>query len=181
MKIKNYTSNVPKSQTIWKIQQVLIASKVSSISMDYHPNGEVAAVTFSIQTDFAKQPIPVRLPAELDACQNSLWRDYVAGDRTRKTNDGDEEIQWGNKKKKKSDFRDQAERTAWKIVQDWLEVQLSMIHLNQADFVQVFLPYVWDGKQTFYARIKEGGLAMLQAPKETASDEPKNITPVHDV
>lgn len=181
MKIKNYTSNVPKSQTIWRIQQILIAAKVSSISMDYQPNGEVAAVTFALQTDLTAQPIPVRLPAELDACHDALWRDYVAGDKTRKTNDGDEEIYWGNKKKKKSDFRDQAERTAWKIVQDWLEVQLSMIHLRQAEFVQVFLPYVWDGKQTFYARIKQGGMAMLEAPKATVNGEPKPVTPVHDV
>jgi hypothetical protein len=180
VKIKNYTSGAPKSQTIWRIQQILIAAKVASISMDYQPNGEVAAVTFHIQTDLALRPVPVRLPAELDACHSALWRDYVAGDRTRSLPNGDEDIVWGNKRKKKSDFLDQAERTAWKIVQDWLEVQLSMIHLKQADFVQVFLPYVWDGKQTFYARIKEGGLAMLEAPKPTPTETPKNVTPTHD-
>jgi hypothetical protein len=49
----------------------------------------------------------------------------------------------------------QSERTAWKLIQDWVEVQLSMISLKQADFVQVFLPYVWNGQRTYYQALKE--------------------------
>ncbi len=52
-------------------------------------------------------------------------------------------------------------------MQDWLEVQLSMIAMRQADFVQVFLPYVWDGQRTYYQALKDSGFrAMLPAPKE---------------
>jgi hypothetical protein len=30
-----------------------------------------------------------------------------------------------------------------------------MIQMKQAETLQVFLPYVWDGQQTFYQRLKE--------------------------
>lgn len=87
-----------------------------------------------------------------------MWLDYVDGE---KLNDaGTMIVEWGSRKKKrKVDFKEQASRTAWRLIQDWVEVQLSMVQMKQADFVQVFLPYVWDGKrnQTFYAALKECG------------------------
>jgi hypothetical protein len=44
--------------------------------------------------------------------------------------------------------------------------QLSLIQMRQADFIQVFLPYVWDGKQTFYQALKASNYkALLGAPK----------------
>lgn len=79
-----------------------------------------------------------------------------------KLSDDGNSLHWNSrKKKKKSDFAEQAERTAWKLVQDWVEVQLSMIQMKQADFVQVFLPYVWDGRETLYQRIKSTGYRAL--------------------
>jgi hypothetical protein len=60
-------------------------------------------------------------------------------------------------------LRDQATRTAWKLVQDWVEVQMSLIEMQQAEFLQVFLPYVWDGKKTFYSALKDQGFKMLTA------------------
>ena len=58
-------------------------------------------------------------------------------------------------------LRQQAERTAWKLLQDSLEVEISRLKLQQTEFLQVFLPYVWDGEQTFYERLKAGGFKQL--------------------
>jgi hypothetical protein len=33
--------------------------------------------------------------------------------------------------------------------------------MRQAEFLQVFLPYVWDGKRTFYSVLKSKGFKML--------------------
>jgi hypothetical protein len=75
-------------------------------------------------------------------------------------------LQWSARKRKvKADFREQAERTAWKIIQDWIEVQMSMIQMQQADFREVFLAYAWDGKRTFFDRVREGGFAGLLPEK----------------
>ena len=57
----------------------------------------------------------------------------------------------------------QAERTAWKIVLDWVEVQLSMIELAQVEFMEVFLPYLYNGvtQQTYFETLKKQGIAKL--------------------
>jgi hypothetical protein len=61
----------------------------------------------------------------------------------------------------------QANRTAWKLWQDWLEVQMSLIEMEQAEFVQIFLPYFWDGRRSYYDMVKEGGFKMLPEAKES--------------
>lgn len=50
----------------------------------------------------------------------------------------------------------QAERTAWKIVLDWIEIQMAMIDLAQIEIMEVFLPYVYDAQKdmTFFEQIK---------------------------
>jgi hypothetical protein len=157
--LKNYTSEVPVTQTIHRIEQVLIRCGVSGIMKEYAPMpaGEVSAITFQIDTPTGKMTI--RLPADKNKALEALWLDYADGDKL--TEEGDAIVWNPRKKKRKSDFAQQAERTAWKIVQDWVEVQMSMIQLKQADTVQVFLPYIWDGRETFYGRLKAGGLKQL--------------------
>lgn len=160
MFLKNYTSNVPVSQTIYRIEQVLIKCGVSGIMKEYgSKEGDVVAVTFKIQTGDTPA-LTIRLPVNVDQAHTALWLNYVDGDKL--SPDGNS-IAWGsgNKRKTKASFKDQADRTAWKIIQDWVEVQMSMIQLNQADFREVFLPYVWDGRQTVYQRIAESGFKGL--------------------
>ncbi len=162
--LKNYTSAVPVSQTIHRIEDVLIRCGVSGITKEYYPVGEVSALRFEITVP--ETPIVrVRLPVDTDRALDALWLNYVDGDDL--SSDGKMVSRYANphKKKKRSDFKDQAERTAWKIVQDWVEVQMSMIQMKQADFVEVFLPYVWDGRATVYRRIKDNGYRALLPEK----------------
>ncbi len=116
MFLKNYTSEVPVSQTIHRIEQVLIRCGASGIAKEFvGTDGKIAAVAFQIEAP----------------------------------------NQWNRRKaKRRQDFAEQAARTAWKIVQDWVEVQMSMIQLRQADTLQVFLPYVWNGRETYYQSLK---------------------------
>lgn len=169
MFLRNYTSDVPVSQTIYRIEQVLIRCGVSGITKEYGPKAEVAALTFHI--DLEGRRVTVRLPADVQSAWDALWLDYVDGDRLNEA--GTAIAAWGSrKKKKKDDFREQAERTAWRLVQDWVEVQLSMIQLKQTDFVQVFLAYVWDEsrRESFYGRLKASGYrGLLAAPKEEST------------
>ena len=165
MFLKNYTSNVPVSGTIHRIEKVLLRCGVTGITKDYgdSPAGPtVIAVAFSIQFN-GERKVQVRLPADVNAAWDALWLDYVGTDKL--SHDGNR-VDSGYKKKVKNDFREQAERTAWRIVQDWVEVQMSMIQMRQADVVQVFLPYLWDGKRTYYQGLKENHFAgLLEAPK----------------
>lgn len=156
MFLKNYTSDVPVSQTIFRIEQVLIKCGVSGITKEYGPNSEVTAIRFQIPVN--EREMTIRLPANAERALEALWLNYADGDKI--TSDG-KALQWSSKRKKRADFVEQAQRTAWKIVQDWVEVQISMIQLKQAETVEVFLPYIWDGKQTVFARIKESGYRAL--------------------
>lgn len=158
MFLKNYTSDVPISQTIHRIEQTLIKCGVSGIMKEYGALGNVVAVTFQIKLEGA-EPWTIRLPANVQKAWDALWLNYANGDKL--SADG-MSLCWSSRKnKKKADFRDQAERTAWKIIQDWVEVQMSMIQMQQADFREVFLPYAWDGERTFFNRLKDGGFKQL--------------------
>lgn len=151
--LKNYTSSVPVAVTIGRIESVLIKVGVSGITKEYGPQSEVCAITFHIA--LGETHVAVRLPANREQALNALWENYRAthprGRLTRK------------------DFAQQAERTAWKLMQDWCEVQLSLIQVKQAEFLEVFLPFVWDGgkRQTFYAQIKGGGYKALLPEKSS--------------
>jgi hypothetical protein len=63
-------------------------------------------------------------------------------------------------------LRAQAARTAWKLIQDWVELQMALIKMRQAEFLQVFLPYVWNGKKTFYTALKEQNFKLLPQGKK---------------
>jgi len=129
-------------------------------------DGEIGAISFQIPS--ANGSLTVRLPANKQTALDALWLDYADGAKLNAKGDAIEE--YGNRKKlRRIDFAQQAERTAWKIVQDWVEVQMSMIQLKQADTIQVFLPYIYNGKKTFYQSLKEANYRGLLPEK--AGDE----------
>lgn len=164
MNIKNYTSDVPAGVTINRIQNLLLQAKVNGITIEYGPNQEVTALLFHVQLD---RQYSVRLTANVDGVHDTFWREYVGIEKTDKLQNGDEYICYNSRKKlRKSSFREQAERTAWKLQQDWVEVQLSLMHLQKIDFLQVFMAYLWDGKKTFYQTLKDSNFLALPAPKE---------------
>lgn len=160
MFLKNYTSNVPVSDTIYRIEQVLLRCGVTSISKEYSSTtpGKIAALIFTVDFGDGMGKVHVRLPADEKAALDALFKDYAGMDRI--SADG-QTVNSSYKKKSRSDFKQQAERTAWKIVQDWVEIQMSMIQMKQAEFREVFLAYVWNGRQTYFQALKEQGFKGL--------------------
>lgn len=147
--IKNYTSSVPIDRTISHIEQILAQSGASGIIKDYH-EGKLTALCFRVALPTGRL-VAVRLPVNQEAVYQTLRKEI------RRPRPGTLEK-----------LRDQAARTSWKLMQDWVEVQISLIKMQQVDFMQVFLPYVWDGRRTFYAALKEKEyLALPEAPKTT--------------
>lgn len=63
--------------------------------------------------------------------------------------------------------RMQADRTAWKLLQDWVEVQASLIRIGMSTATEVFLPYMLVGsgktQHTFWAHLssRSGGLLAI--------------------
>lgn len=148
MNLKNYTSEIDPSKTIAYIEAYLAECGVSGISKQYEA-GVPVALFFHIE--LGKDRYTIRLPARVAEVHEVLWRDYCSSR--------------SQPRKEKKDFLGQAARTAWKIQQDWVQVQMSMIKLKQADFLEVFMGFLWDGKQSYYHALKAGGFKALPAPE----------------
>jgi hypothetical protein len=62
----------------------------------------------------------------------------------------------------KSKMQEQAERTAWKNVAEWVDIQSSLIMMEQCDFMQVFMPYaLTSGGKTVYETFSENPQKLL--------------------
>ncbi len=151
MNLKNYTSTVSADITIARIERLLVDAGASDIVKQY-ANGQVTSLIFRLIPGGDGQAITIKLPANVESCLDAFWKEYC---RTRTV----------HSKKEKADFIEQAARTAWKLQQDWVEVQLSLIRLQQIEPMQAFLAYAYDGQSTVYERIKVSGYkALLAAP-----------------
>jgi len=152
MNLKNYTSTVPVNLTVARIEQLLAEAGATGINKDYAA-GALTALAFRIPTPTGKT-LTIRLPANTPAVYETMRKAILRPRR-------------GTEDK----VRQQAERTAWKLMQDWIQVQISLIQMQQADVLQVFLPYVWNGEQTFYQVLKTSGFKQLAAPSGSYSDD----------
>jgi len=143
-KIKNYTSIVPAAISISKIEQCLVEFGATDISKKYSEDKICTGIVFRLIVN--NIPLFFKLTAKSDACFRVLYAEY------KKPNP---EI--------KSKCKMQADRTAWKIISDWVDIQLSMIQLEQAELLQIFLPYAYDNKtdSTFYEKLKENDFKTL--------------------
>lgn len=158
MFLKNYTSDVPVHTTIGRIEHVLLRCGIRGIAKEYGVDQSVTAVTFKAEVD--GKSVAIRLPARESAVTDMLWKEY-AGDDYDNEKDTIVAHRANIKRKRRRDFADQGARTAWKIVQDWVEVQMSMVQTGQAELIEIFLPYVFDGKRTYHEALKESRYAGL--------------------
>lgn len=139
MNIKNYTSSVPVDRTILRIEQALSKAGASHIAKQYGLGGTVMALQFMVEHGGTKHVI--QLPVNTKSVHEIMRKERPNSNAQK--------------------MMEQSQRTSWKLMQDWVEVQLSLIAMNQVDFLQVFLPYVWDGSKTYYQYLKDGQFKQL--------------------
>ena len=60
-------------------------------------------------------------------------------------------------------LEEQAERVSWRVIKDWLEAQITLIRIGNAEVEQVMLPYMWNGRESLYEKLKENNFAALGA------------------
>jgi len=141
--LKNYTSTVPVERSVAQIERRLVAHGAHDILKIYEEK-KLTGVAFIATID--GQKIPFRIPARVENVRKAMVSSL--------------------KKPRKGSVEratDQAERTAWKILADWVDIQMSMLELDQAKFMEVFLPYVYDHdkKRTFFERMESSGFKNL--------------------
>jgi len=150
MNIRNYTSGIGVETTIARIEAKLAAAGATGIMKLYDDNKQVSSLAF--ETNLGGKKYAIKVPANVNACFEALWKEHcLHHSRPREST--------------KETLRDQAARTAWKLVQDWIDVQISMIVMKQAEFLEVFMPYVWDGERTHFQIVMDNKFKAL--PEKT--------------
>ena len=142
--IKNYTSEVPASRSVLRIEEQLMKHGAKNI-MKIIEQQKLIGIAFIIPIGGVDTPF--RLPARIDRVELQLKKLIK---RPRKGT--------------LSKVSEQAARTAWKILADWVDIQMALVELDQAEFGEVFLPYMYDyqKEETFFDKMKASGYKMLE-------------------
>lgn len=135
MPIKNYTSIVDPFVSIGEIQSALAKAGAAKIMVDYN-DGDPVAVSFMLHTPVGDRGFC--LPAPVDGTLRAFSKQRVKGVD-----------------------KDQARRTAWRNVRDWILAQCALIESCDVPVDQVFLPYLTDNTgQTLYEVYSAGQLLL---------------------
>jgi hypothetical protein len=147
--IKNYTSEVSAIKSINHIEKRLVDNKARNIMKIYSDAGSLTGVAFIVNVNGVDMPF--KLPARVENVEKVLMKQYS---RPRKDT--------------ARIVMDQAVRTAWKILADWVDIQMSLVELDQAEIVEVFMPYLYNHKKetTFFDQWKKNGFTMLEDRRE---------------
>ena len=142
MPILNYTTQIDPAKSIGEIITILQRFGARSITTDYDEYHFVSAITFIVSIEGA--PLAIRLPINVEGVYQNLRqaKGVPSGKRT----------------------REQARRVAWRILKDWLEAQLALFQVGQAEVGQVLMPYAVDSAgRTVYDLFKAAHVKQLQA------------------
>lgn len=134
MPIKNYTTKIDCYQSIGEIQATLAKNGARKIMIDYDDTGLPVGIAFAIQTQQQMQAFI--LPANIDGVMSVFKKQNLKADI------------------------EQAKRTAWRNVRDWIMAQMAFIESGNVQMDEIFLPYLSDGKKTLYQAYKSGQLLL---------------------
>lgn len=129
-RLKNYASDSKHSFDM--IQKCLVAHKAKQLMFDYGDDGRIHTIAFSLQIE--DRLYPFRLPARVENVERILY--------------GSQPLTEANK--------EQAYRTAWANIRDWLTAQMALIDTGMVKAEEIFLPYMVDKfGQTYFEAIAQ--------------------------
>ena len=142
MSIANYTTTISADKTVGEIQGMLSRAGAAAVMFEFE-DSLVTAVSFKIPHNDVM--ISFRLPSNIDKMYVYLQNSDIP---------------------RRLRSREQAARVAWRIIKDWLRAQLAIIETEQAEMVEVFLPYAQNPVtgQTLFDQLKAGGFKQLAGP-----------------
>ena len=127
--IKNYTTKVPANRTINEIEQILAKYGATHIYKSFDGEGFPTALAF--KTMVGDKQIAFKLPMEENKLM-MIFKNSV------------------NKRELPSSYlnnKEQARRTGWRIIKDWIDSQMALIDIHLAKFEEIFLPYMYSEKE----------------------------------
>lgn len=149
IKLRNRTSEVQPEVTSGRIEKALAAAGVTNVSKRY-VGGELVGLEFSLPTMYGV--VNFRLPVKTNAAAGVMLAEAKRG-----------RLNLARRER----ISRQAARTAWRLAQEWIEIQLSMVAMQQLELMQALLPYaVKDGQTLFDTFQRSGYSGLLAAPGE---------------
>lgn len=148
VKIRNYTSQVSAARSVMEIEGMLVEFGAANISKSYGKDAKLEAIVFEIKNPLnPEQLFSVKLPAHIEAMKDAI-RGIHPGWYTNK-------------------ISEQAERTAWRLMFEWTQIQLALISMKQAQPLEIFMPYIYDKqrKGTFFELASADHFKALPAPE----------------
>lgn len=140
MPILNYTTSINAEKTVTEIQKLLSGAGAKQILTEYDDEQVLSGISFRIL--YNSFMVSFRLPAHIDKIYVVLQRD--------------------DKVPRKLKTREQASRVAWRIIKDWIEAQLAIVEAEQAEMIEVFLPYAQNNSgKTMYQMMKDADMKLL--------------------
>ena len=139
--LRNYTSTVSPDKSILTIERDLVRAGATHMAKKYSPTGEIEAVLF--QMNYEGNFVTFQVPANVPATERYMMKKF--------------------KKTASATLHQQALRTAWKNVSEWIQIQVDMILLQQLEPLEAFLPYVYSNRTglTYYQSLKESNFKAL--------------------
>lgn len=119
MSILNYSTKIDAWKTCNEVQQILSKHNVTHFSIR---NEGTFPVALAFTIDYKGKPLNFLLPCNHEGVLSSLKRD--------------------KKVPKASKNSEQALRTSWRIIKDWIEAQMAIVESELAPIQEVFLPYL---------------------------------------
>lgn len=139
MALKNYTTMINANKTIGEIQEILAKHGANAIMTEYN-DGQVIALSFRIKTPNGE--IGVKLPANIDRVLQVLKNQRKRNNQVK-------------------DTREQAAKTAWRIIKDWIDAQMAILETEMVEMEEIFLPYMINKEgQTLYEAFKNNKLML---------------------
>ena len=134
----NYTTTIEPVKSAGECTSILAMHGALEISTTWQ-GGEPIGLKFMIVTAFG--PRIYSLPINVTGTHKAL-------------------IQAANKGRipRSKATEEQAKRVAWRVMHDWLKIQISLIEAGVAEFAQVMLPYMHTGDEageTVWDRVRE--------------------------
>ena len=145
MPLLNYTTKVPAEKTAIEIMSLLSKKGATQVMMEFGGQGQPTGLKWRV--DSSKGTLGFALPINPEAVYQVLTaeRVLISNQQARK---------------------EQALRTAWRIVKEWVSAQMALIETGMVDMEEVFLPYMLTGDRTVYQVLAEGNFRALR-PGET--------------
>lgn len=132
MPLLNYTSDVPVEKTAGEIANILRKGGASAVLTEYDEAGQyVSHISFRIKLH--DKDISFRLPCDWKPVYEVMFKDVKTP----------QQMFYDKKKQENilSNRKEQALKTAWRIIKDWTEAQMALVETQMVRTEQVFLPY----------------------------------------